>query len=811
MALPFDPDVIKRNLRAHGFDSHEAAIVTHLALDKLRELHSQTNQPVALESIAEAIKQYAAEEVAREKAVRPEIRKQGISILEDMEADLQHLRSIPKIETQIVKDASRDGKQTKRFAFDDDGLEYFFGNDDPYYLDLPGGGRRRRQRRRRQQQQQQQQDDYVPVSGNNSLETTAALSHHSRDLITALCARTEIAVELGKQLRPEDLVALYATSRVFHDAINEHLLSSIRTWIDYRAPEAGRIFKYKLYRRHLIPDPAGRTWAAQYQGTSIEAEKPRLMRQIRTVPGLRYLQLVLGRDRCCRQIVAIMARNGFLVPKSMHHTLLRLWLLMDIPTTGQRQALLRNTDIWTDQHLYNAQMLFLKLSMMFNDPIYGPLSNELVHVVLGQKGLYPLWQLLMRKKFTTLPELLEWKVRYNYDVPTHLDDEDRANESTTPVHIHGVPIHEVGTGHFEGWGLGDIHLQRPDELIPVEAIARGLMLDDHFVYMMLWGYIDFETGENMVPTEQDMYISDEEDTLRHMDTTGHWKAKHARKKRFMELTTLQQQQIIEEDEDDRLRALAWTGDTTEPVAAEEENDIKSYTLDDEIRRGYIVRPRNKSPRDNRVRGSGGGGDGDGGKGDDDNPDVMPPRANDGQGWEAFVQAALTTVPVELNEEQALRAQAYESYPVDEICGDWDWAAWLAEREARGHSAEDDYEDDDAEDDGEEDEDGDEDEDGEEDEDDEEERETVILNELRSAYDSSDGSFVNAETGDDDHDDETEDGTDARLALLLDASQYFNQDASTAPSAQLRTLLEQHVPELVVPEDAGPASDTPGRA
>ncbi|KAG6039334.1 hypothetical protein E4U41_002908, partial [Claviceps citrina] len=229
MALPFDPNAIKRNLRARGFNSHQTAIFTHLALDKLRELYSQTNQPVPLERIAEAIKQYATEEVAREKAVRAEVRDRGVSILEDMEADLeQHL------ETHIVQH-ERDGRQTKRFAFDDDGLEHFFGREDPY-----------------QQQREEQQDGASLAPERQPL--------HRRDLITALCARTELAVELGKQLRPEDLVALYATSSTFHDAVNGHLLSSIRTWIAHRAPEAGRIFKYKLYRRHLVPDPAGRTW-----------------------------------------------------------------------------------------------------------------------------------------------------------------------------------------------------------------------------------------------------------------------------------------------------------------------------------------------------------------------------------------------------------------------------------------------------------------------------------------------------------------------------------------------------------------------
>ncbi|KAG6269842.1 hypothetical protein E4U49_006042 [Claviceps purpurea] len=765
MALPFDPDVIKRNLRAHGFTSQHAAMVSHLALDKLRDIHGATNQPVTLQCIAEAIKQHAAEEVAREKALRPEIRERGISILEDMEEDLQRLRSLPRIETHIVKDPPRYGKQTKRFLFDDGGLEYFFGAEDPYR----GPPSRRR-------------DDAAAAADG------VPPKQHRRDIITALCSRVELAVELGKQLGPEDLISLYATSRTFHEAINEHLLSSIVTWIEYKAPEAGRIFQYRLYRRHLIPDPAGRTWAAQYKGTSTEKEQPQLMLQIRTVPGLRYLQLVLVRDRCCRQILAIMARNGFLMPKSMHHTLLQLWLLMDIPTTVQRQALLRNTDIWTDQQLYNAQLLFVKLSLMFNSSIYGPLSNELLHLSLGEKGLYPLWQLLMRKRFTTLPEVLAWKVRYSgVTVPS-----DAA--------VYGVPAYEVGIGHMEGWGLGNMHLQRPDELIPNEAVARGLELDEHIMYMMLWGTIDFATAENIVPTEEDMYISDEEETLEHMDTTGHWKEKHALKKRFLELTALQQEQIVADDEDDRMRALAWTGGSTGgPVAVgsgdDSDDEAAPYTLDDEIRRGYIVRQRSR--KEGQV--------------------VPPCSTADTQGWCDFVEAALRTVPPECSVDQELRAQVFQDDEDEEIHGDWDWEAWLAEQRGNRHPAvggsmtEQDVRESEGE---SEEEEEDEDEDDElETDDDDDDSETVILGEQHLPQEESDGSEdyemeaghdgdgTRSETARYGSEQDEEERAKARHSLLFEASEYFRLDSTTCLSEQLRGLLQEHVPQLVIPEEA----------
>ncbi|KAK2591351.1 hypothetical protein QQS21_010950 [Conoideocrella luteorostrata] len=723
MALPFNPDAIKRNARAYGFNTQQAAIFTHLALDKLRDLHNESNQPVTLEQIAEAIKDYATEEVEREKAISPEVRKQGISIIDDMEANIHLLNRgpgggmpVPVVEPEVLEE-EQDGMPTKRFKFDDDGLEHYFGKECPYNL----------------------QTGF----------TTLSLKHHHRDIITALCTRVEIAVELGKQLRPEDLVTLYATSKMFHAAINEHLLSSIRMWIADRAPEAGRVFKFKLYRKLLVPDPGGRTWGLQYEGTEMQTNNPGLMRQVRTVPGLRYLQLVLVRDRCCRQIIAIMARNGFLMPKSMHHTLLRLWLLMDIPTTGQRHALLRNRQLWTDEHLYNAQLLFMKLSMMFNDPIYGPFSNELLHVTLGQKGLFPLWQLLMQKKFTTLSEILELKVRYNFDTPVEVSGGGTDNEST----IHGVPIQYVGTGHYEGWGLGDKHLQRPDELIPVEAVARGLQLDDHLMYMMTWGYLDFTTGENIVPSEQDMYISDEEETLKHMDTTGHWQKKHALKKRFAQLSSAEQQKILEDDEDDRLRALAWTGDITDYVD-HAQTDQPGSVLDDEIRRGYIVRPQPQ--------------------GDDK---MAVPDMNNKQAWVDFANAALTTIPVELSEEQTLRAQAWENYHEAETDSDWDWQAWLAQEEARvtANTAP-----------------------ASSDSDEVDDGETVILGEYEPTDEDDtanpqDGVDEGYENESDDDDDE-ENMTDYE-PVLVELSDYFGEVSDGPLSEDLLKLLQELAPEL----------------
>ncbi|KAG8422373.1 hypothetical protein J3459_010423 [Metarhizium acridum] len=115
-----------------------------------------------------------------------------------------------------IAEEETDGQPTKRFKFDDDGLELYFGKEDPY--------------------------------------------------ITAMCSRVELAVELGKQLAPEDLVSLYATSRTFHNAINEHMLSSIRMWIAHRAPEAGRIFQFAPVQTISGDGPGGEDVARAVSG-----------------------------------------------------------------------------------------------------------------------------------------------------------------------------------------------------------------------------------------------------------------------------------------------------------------------------------------------------------------------------------------------------------------------------------------------------------------------------------------------------------------------------------------------------------------
>ncbi|KAF5529744.1 hypothetical protein FMEXI_13972 [Fusarium mexicanum] len=417
---------------------------------------------------------------------------------------------------------------------------------------------------------------------------TLSLKHTSLDLITALCCNLELAVEIGKHLSPRDIVSLYIASPTFREAITGHMLSCIRMWIDTNAPEAGKVFHWKLYGRTLIKDPADRnssTHDARFLEGRWETAKTNPS-QIRLIPGLKYLELVIGRDRYCREIIAIMARMGFRMPHTMHSTLLRLWVLLEIPTTRQRRLFLSSRKYWTNIHLYNAHFFIIKLSMAFTHPFFSPISIDMVKLMMGQKGLYPLWQCLMRQKYRTMSECMELKARYDLRLSTLAWD--RIQRERYPS-AYGVPLHEVGLGHLEGWGKGVLRLERPDEILPVEAASRGLHLDDHITQMMVWGYIDFETGENLVPTEDEMYISDEDEKLTKADNAHHWQRKHALKKRWTELTPEQQQDIKDDDADEHLRAMAWSSVDHEDLDWDRESDDESdgeYDINTEINRGY---------------------------------------------------------------------------------------------------------------------------------------------------------------------------------------------------------------------------------
>ncbi|KAH8805882.1 hypothetical protein F5884DRAFT_463919 [Xylogone sp. PMI_703] len=307
------------------------------------------------------------------------------------------------------------------------------------------------------------------------------------DMIATLAQSPELIMEVTKYLDVQSLVKIYSISKDFNEIINGHLAHVMMTCALTQAPESARIFAFTLYEPLCVVDPAGRTGLCPSSN-------------IRKVPGLRWLQMVIHREKTVRDILACLARQGHRTPKGMALTLKKVWLLMDISTTIRRVQLMRSQTYFTNEDLYNLQLFIVKLDMRFNDPIEGPGSDLLRKLMLGQRGLTPLCKLLKRTAYTSNVEIIKAAVRYSCEV--------RPQDRHLP--ILGIPPAEIGIGHLEGWGAGRIHLMRPDELVVDESVRRRLNFKDHILLMMLWGYVDPITGQNIQVTDEEKYMSDEE-------------------------------------------------------------------------------------------------------------------------------------------------------------------------------------------------------------------------------------------------------------------------------------------------------------
>ncbi|KAH8888887.1 hypothetical protein GQ53DRAFT_871309 [Thozetella sp. PMI_491] len=374
------------------------------------------------------------------------------------------------------------------------------------------------------------------------------------DLLASICTSADVTVAVCKHLYPVDIINLYSLSKDFHDVLNTFMRSCILALANHMAPAAARICRPQVYPHLYIDDPLGRPQDPAYHdlkhlwlGT---APKPVTDTTTRKVPGLRWLTMVHHRERCCRDIVATMARMGHRLAKDSREMLLKLWLMMDIATNEGRVRIVRSRRLFTDQDIYNAHLFFIKLLLLFNNPVHGPESPRLMHLFLGQRSLRPLWSLLRRKAFQTEHEIIFAGLWYDIQPTQQQIDVRRA--------LRGIHIDQVGTGHLEGWGQGLVHLLRPDEVLPIEAVRRNMPIQDHLDFFLHFGHVDLMTGRNLVPSLEEMYMSDDEydwpdpDFDKSIDggcgnvpfELDMWQPRHARKARWGTLTTEEKKEIL---------------------------------------------------------------------------------------------------------------------------------------------------------------------------------------------------------------------------------------------------------------------------
>ena len=144
----------------------------------------------------------------------------------------------------------------------------------------------------------------IRVSTFNPQNGDLESSPKRHDFFSNMANMPELFMELAKHLRIKDLLSLYAISIDFHETINGHMSHCMRRCAEHQAPEAAKLYFFKFYGWLCIDDPAGRP-------------HPKNKDQMRKVPSLKWLQMVVHRDKTVRDILACMARQGHRMPQGM--------------------------------------------------------------------------------------------------------------------------------------------------------------------------------------------------------------------------------------------------------------------------------------------------------------------------------------------------------------------------------------------------------------------------------------------------------------------------------------------------------------
>lgn len=275
------------------------------------------------------------------------------------------------------------------------------------------------------------------------------------------------------------LMSLYAIDKEFHWYFNKYYVSNIKKYACYHAPIACRIFGWALYPSLCISDPMlkpmdTRNWLA------------------RDVPGFRWLGMVLWRQNIIRSILTILAIEGHRVPSACETVLMKFWCLMETNNKKQRLAYIANKEIWSDSDIIHFHHFLIKLDMRFTDPVLGNGAGGLSQLLLSQKSLSTLW------------EVLSGKLRFEYDDiykiirgTFHENDLDTENLPWLLDPIHNAadpPIN--GLLSFDHWDEDSPRLPYAFFMVIAEGIKRKLHVQRYYIDFMLYGWIDNKTGKN---------------------------------------------------------------------------------------------------------------------------------------------------------------------------------------------------------------------------------------------------------------------------------------------------------------------------
>ena len=297
-------------------------------------------------------------------------------------------------------------------------------------------------------------------------------------IFNALLAYGDLVLEVTKYVTVDELVILYSMSKAFQILANRRFTALILTQSVSKAPESSRTFLFRNYLSLCIRDPA---------------QRPHEVRpaEARWVPSFRWLRMVLFREQVVDEIVECMYQEGHRLPRRASLIIKKLWYTLDISDNVRRIGVFHDDSFWSDKDLFTAKMFILKLDMHLTHPMRGNGETGLRRMLLNQRSFSVLARVLKREEMITQLDMLTMIVRYNY-IPLRPPTEN----------ICGVPPQDVGRLQWEGWGKSEIPFIPIDELISREAIRRNLQLQNYYIDMMIYGYINKQTWQDNLRPEQ---------------------------------------------------------------------------------------------------------------------------------------------------------------------------------------------------------------------------------------------------------------------------------------------------------------------
>ncbi|KAL1593682.1 hypothetical protein SLS60_010413 [Paraconiothyrium brasiliense] len=296
----------------------------------------------------------------------------------------------------------------------------------------------------------------------------------------AILRHPNLFFQFAIRLPQNSIIDLYAIDKEFHYRFNKYSTSIIHDFANFHAPQAAYIFSWVHFPELCISDPMLRPMDG----------RPHLARDI---PSLRWTQMVIYRDSVAKSILTTLGVDGHRVPSEMHIVLMKFWLLMGMNTTVLREAFLSDSTIWTDQDIYFFHLFLVKLDMRFSHPVYGHGYIDLSHMLLTQKSLSMLSQILNGQQTWDYDDATDILVKTYHEEDIDIDANPWLGDETE----NGVPLEDTGLLSREGWVLEGDRMESPVDMVGMEAINRGLDVQQYLIDFMIYGYIDLDKKQNV--------------------------------------------------------------------------------------------------------------------------------------------------------------------------------------------------------------------------------------------------------------------------------------------------------------------------